>query len=68
MLQQLPEEAWFFEESTWVVCNLEMKRVDWSTAPSLTAVNLLSALKKDDKLRRIFWASHLKQRLEREDD
>jgi hypothetical protein len=61
--EELPEEAWFIEESTWVVCNLATKRVDLSTAPSLAAVNLLSALKKDDKLRRVFWVSHIKQRL-----
>jgi hypothetical protein len=34
--------------------------VDWESAPSLRAVNGLSALKKDEKLHRAFWLAVFK--------
>jgi len=49
---------------TWVACNLGFKHAELATAPSQEAVSLLAALNADDKLRRKFWATHMKARLD----
>ena len=64
-LHKLPAKGWIFDETTWNACNLESQRVDLATAPSRSAVNLLSALKKDEKLRRAFGGTFLKRRISR---
>ena len=62
-LRELPRTASPRHETSWIACNLESRRVDLDTAPSLRAFNLLSAIKKDEKLKHAFWISHLKPRL-----
>lgn len=64
-LRQLPWRAPASSETTWVACSLGLRQVNVETAPSRMAVNLLSALKKDKKLRAQFWNTHLKMRLKR---
>jgi hypothetical protein len=60
ILRELPRLAPHRREATWVACNLERKRISWDKAPSLRAVNVLAAFKKDEKLRRAFWLAWLK--------
>ena len=55
ILRELPRIAPPRREASWIACNLERRAVDWESAPSQRAVNGLSALKKDEKLRRAFW-------------
>ena len=63
-LRRLPHRADFEDEITWVACNLGVKHAELATAPSREAVSLLAALNADDKLRHVFWATHMKARLE----
>ena len=63
-LHRLPHRADFDDEVTWVACNLGLKHAELATAPSREAVGLLAALNADDKLRNVFWATHIKARLE----
>lgn len=65
ILQRLPVRAPAISEANWVACNLGLKRVSLADAPSRTAVNLLAALNKDERLRRAFWIAHVKTRLKR---
>ena len=65
VLRRLPFRATAFREAEWLACNVGLKRVNLSSAPSRTAVNLLAALNKDEKLRRAFWTTHWKMRLKR---
>lgn len=52
-------------EFNWIALNLGSRRVDWSSAPSRIAANLLVALNKDQRLRRAFWVAQLKPRRKR---
>lgn len=65
ILRELPRIAAPRWEASWIACNLESRRVDLETAPSLRAFNFLAAIKKDQKLRHAFWLSHLKPRQKR---
>ena len=67
-MRRLPYRADFNEETAWIACNLGFKHAELATAPSREAVSLLAALNADDKLRREFWATHIKARLEESDD
>ena len=60
ILKELPRIVAPRWEASWIACNLECRRVDGDAAPSLRAVNGLSALKKDEKLRRAFWLTVFK--------
>jgi len=62
ILRELPRIAPHRREATWVACNLERNRISWDKAPSLRAVNVLAAFKKDEKLRRAFWLAVFKPR------
>jgi hypothetical protein len=55
-------------ETSWIVCNLLYKRPDIATAPSQSAVSLLTAIQADEKLQRTFWATHLKARLDESEE
>jgi len=64
-LRQLPQIAYYPNETNWIACNLAFKHPDLATAPSQTAVSLLTAIKADVKLERAFWATYFKRRLKR---
>lgn len=59
-------------EAAWIACNLGARRMDLERAPSLRAVRLLQAMKKDEKLKHAFWLGQLgpkvKKRASRERD
>ena len=60
ILRELPRVVTPRRETSWIACNLERRAVDWESAPSQRAVSGLTALKKDEKLRRAFWLTVFK--------
>ena len=59
LLKKLPRIAPPRHEAAWVACNLGARRMSLESAPSLRAVRLLQALKKDDALKQAFWLAQL---------